>query len=130
MFGLSTFIDLKNCSLEKITNKETIQNYVDEICFLLKIKKFGECEIVHFGKDEVAGFTFIQKIETSLVSGHCVDYSRCAFIDIFSCKLYEPKLITKFTCDFFEAGNIVMKKFMRGEFQYQENANLGYHYDN
>ena len=64
--------------------------------------------IVRFGdRPEIAGFSFTQLIETSLVSGHLVDASRCAFIDIFSCAPYSVSLAEEFTRTYFGSTKVI-----------------------
>ena len=46
---------------------------------------------------EIAGFSLTQRIETSVVSGHLVDSTRCVFIDIFSCAEYSTGTAEAFT---------------------------------
>ena len=91
-WGWSTTIDLYNCDLELITNPKVIEEYVDELVELLEMKKYGECHIVNFGKDpKVTGYSMFQLIETSNISAHFADLTKTAYIDIFSCKYYDPK---------------------------------------
>ena len=44
-----------------------------------------------------------QLIETSLISGHFVDISNTAFLDIFSCNEYNTTDVTDFAKKFFRA---------------------------
>jgi S-adenosylmethionine/arginine decarboxylase-like enzyme len=68
------------------------------------MKRFGDCQVVHFGEEErVAGFSMIQLIETSLISGHFANLTNSAYIDIFSCKAYDPNTVAEFTRKFFQA---------------------------
>ncbi|MCJ7657067.1 MAG: S-adenosylmethionine decarboxylase, partial [Candidatus Atribacteria bacterium] len=67
------------------------------------------------GEDEkVAGFSMVQLIETSLISGHFANKSNNAYIDIFSCKYYEPSVALEFTKKFFEAKEVKMHYVLRG----------------
>lgn len=106
-WGLLTSLDLYRCNPETIRNSEKIKAYVRELCLRIDMKPFGECQVVHFGQDErVAGFSMIQLIETSLISGHFANLTNNAYIDIFSCKPYEPDHVVAFTKDFFEAEEV------------------------
>lgn len=70
------------------------------------MKRFGEPTIIHFGQDNrVAGYSMVQLIETSCISGHFANDTNNAYIDIFSCKEYPPKEAVNFTKKFFEAEN-------------------------
>jgi S-adenosylmethionine/arginine decarboxylase-like enzyme len=115
VWGLTTSIDLYNCNPFKIRNLATIKIYAKEICELIGMKRFGETQIVNFGKDEeVAGFSMTQLIETSLISGHFANSTNNAYIDIFSCKYYDPLLVEEFTKKFFEAKESKMNCILRG----------------
>jgi S-adenosylmethionine/arginine decarboxylase-like enzyme len=113
-WGLSTSVDLYGCNPETIRDARAIKRYVNELCELIKMKRFGETQIVNFGEDEkVAGFSLTQLIETSLVSGHFANHSNSAYIDIFSCKYYEPSVAVEFTKKFFEAKDVKMHYILR-----------------
>ena len=105
-WGLMTSINLYDCDPASIRSAETIKGYVVELCELIGMKRFGECQIVHFGKDaRVEGFSMIQLIETSLISGHFANLTNAAYIDVFSCKPYEPNQIATFSKEFFRASS-------------------------
>lgn len=103
-WGLQTSLDLYDCNPETIRSAEKIREYVIELCDLIEMRRFGECQIVHFGEDErVKGYSMIQLIETSLISGHFANLTNAAYIDVFSCKGYDPDVVARFTRSFFEA---------------------------
>ena len=103
-WGLQTSLDLHGCNPDTIRDSEKIRKFVIELCNLIKMRRFGECQIVHFGEDErVQGYSMVQLIETSLISGHFANMTNAAYIDIFSCKLYNPEEAARFTQALFEA---------------------------
>lgn len=113
-WGLLTSVDLYECNPKTIRDSAAIKRYVDELCELIEMKQFGETQIVNFGEDEkVAGFSMVQLIETSLISGHFANKSNSAYIDIFSCKYYEPLVVVEFTKKFFEAKEVKMHYILR-----------------
>ena len=64
LWGLLTGLDLYDCDPEIIRDSEKIKQYVVELCDLIGMKRFGPCQVVHFGKDErVEGYSMIQLIE-------------------------------------------------------------------
>jgi len=114
-WGMLTSLDLTKCNPETIRSAKKIKQYVVELCELIEMKRFGECTIVYFGEDEaVAGFSMTQLIETSLISGHFANLSNNSYIDIFSCKPYDPNVVAEFTKNFFDAEectiNVVLRK--------------------
>ena len=106
-WGLLTSLDMYDCNPDIIREAEKIKQYVIELCDLIGMKRFGDCQVVHFGKDErVDGYSMVQLIETSLISGHFANLTNAAYIDIFSCSPYEPEKVAQFSKQFFEAKSI------------------------
>jgi S-adenosylmethionine/arginine decarboxylase-like enzyme len=102
-WGMSTSVDLQNCDPDAIRSRERIREYVIRLCDLIEMRRFGECQIVHFGEGHVAGFSMTQLIETSLISGHFANDTNRAYLDIFSCKAYDPAVVDRFSRQFFNA---------------------------
>ena len=103
-WGLHSCIDLYECDSETIRDAEKIKKFVIELCDLIKMKRFGETQVVHFGEDEkVAGFSMTQLIETSLISAHFANQTNTTYLDVFSCKQYDPYVVSNFSIEFFKA---------------------------
>ena len=105
-WGLYTSVDLKGCNPDTIRDPERIREFIVELCERIDMKRFGEPTIVHFGQNEkVAGYSMTQLIETSLISGHFANDSNAAYLDIFSCKEYSPRIMAEFCKTFFGAAS-------------------------
>jgi S-adenosylmethionine/arginine decarboxylase-like enzyme len=102
-WGLSASVDLQDCNPATIRNRKKIQAYVVSLCELIGMKRYGDCQIIHFGEGRVAGYSMVQLIETSLISGHFANDTNRAYLDIFSCKGYDPAVVEEFTKKFFGA---------------------------
>lgn len=103
-WGLSTTIDLHACRPDLIRDAEKIKEFTIRLCEHLKVKRFGECIVVHFGESEaIEGFSLVQLIETSLISGHFANLTNNAYIDIFSCRYYDPEIAVEFCKTYFDA---------------------------
>lgn len=114
IWGLLTSIDLHDCNSDLIRDADAIKRYVDELCQLIEMKKFGDTQVVNFGEDErVAGYSMTQLIETSLISGHFANLTNNAYIDIFSCKYYDPQVAADFTQKYFKAKDIKIHYVLR-----------------
>ena len=106
-WGISTAIDLHGCRPDLIRDAGKIKEFTIQLCDLIKVRRFGECIVVHFGESEaIEGFSLVQLIETSLVSGHFANLTNNAYIDIFSCRYYEPGIAIHFCQTFFEAETV------------------------
>ena len=102
-WGIASAIDIYDCSPEKIRDAEVIRSFVVELCDLIEMKRFGETQVVHFGEDErVAGYSMVQLIETSLISAHFANLTNAVYLDVFSCKAYDPEVVQAFAQKYFE----------------------------
>ena len=113
-WGLYTSVDIHNCDPAIIRDADMIRQYVVQLCDLIEMKRFGETQVVHFGEDErVAGYSMIQLIETSLISGHFANSTNSAYLDIFSCKFYDASIMVEFTKNYFKASDAVVHITLR-----------------
>lgn len=101
-WGRSCSVDLHGLDT-KLINPETIKKYVRELCKLLRMKRHGPTEIGRFGHGKLRGYSMMQFIETSSITAHFDDKGHRAFIDIFSCKQFNPRKVALFSKKFFKA---------------------------
>ncbi len=114
IWGIASAIDIYNCEPEKIRNADEIQRFVVELCDLIEMKRFGETQVVHFGEDErVAGYSMVQLIETSLISAHFANLTNSTYLDVFSCKPYNPEKVKLFSQNFFGGTHSILHVTMR-----------------
>jgi S-adenosylmethionine decarboxylase len=102
-WGLSSCIDLYECDLGLMKDADVIREFVKQLCDRIKMKRYGETQVVHFGEDpRVNGFSMTQLIETSLISAHFAEASRAIYLDVFSCAPYDPKDVAEFALKYFK----------------------------
>ena len=103
-WGISSSIDLYDCDLTRMQDAEAIREFVKILCERIKMRRYGETQVVYFGDDpRVTGFSMTQLIETSLISAHFADASCAIYLDVFSCASYEPEDVAKFAMEYFDA---------------------------
>jgi S-adenosylmethionine/arginine decarboxylase-like enzyme len=103
-WGVSTCINLYECDLALMQNADAIRKFVVELCDRIKMRRYGETQVVFFGDEpRVQGFSMTQLIETSLISAHFADASRAIYLDVFSCAPYNAEETTKFAAEYFKA---------------------------
>ncbi|MBN2301163.1 MAG: S-adenosylmethionine decarboxylase [Lentisphaerae bacterium] len=113
-WGVASSIDIYNCDPEIIRNADKIRQFVVELCDLIEMKRFQDTLVVNFGEDErVAGFSMVQLIETSLISAHFANLTNATYLDVFSCKPYEPKVVEKFAMEFFKGSHCIVHTALR-----------------
>jgi S-adenosylmethionine/arginine decarboxylase-like enzyme len=104
-WGWHLVLNLYDCDQDRIMSAEVIRQFVIELCDLIEMRRFGEPTIVNFGEDpRVTGYSLVQLIETSNICAHFADYSRSVYLDIFSCKKFDPEVATAFCIKVFQAG--------------------------
>jgi S-adenosylmethionine/arginine decarboxylase-like enzyme len=61
------------------------------------------------------GYSVLQLIQTSDITAHFCDATGDAYIDIFSCKEYNPAAAGLFCQDYFKAENMIWSCSLRGK---------------
>lgn len=114
MWGLSSSIDLKGCDPAKIRDAECIRTFACELCDLIKMRRYGDPIIVDFGEDPVvSGFTLVQLIETSSITAHFANASNAVYLDVFSCRKFEPSEVAEFSSCYFGADSFTVNTIER-----------------
>ncbi len=103
VFGYELVMDLSDCDLSVMSSKKKLTEYVNKLCKLIKMKKYGKVQLPYFGleKPQTKGYSLLQFIETSSITGHFSEHWRKSYINIFSCKPYNHRLAANFTKEFF-----------------------------
>lgn len=114
-------LDLGSCNIFKFDRK-SIERYLAEVCDILKMKR----EDLHWwdyeddpegyeeAPDHLKGVSAIQFITTSNITIHTIDTSEMVFLNIFSCKEFNPPQVADFSCVFFEGRIIRAEVIIRG----------------
>ena len=114
VWGIASSIDIYDCDPDTIRDAEKIRQFVVELCELIEMRRFGDTTVVHFGEDErVAGYSMVQLIETSLISAHFANQTNTTYLDVFSCKPYDPEVVADFAQQFFGGSHRISHVNMR-----------------
>ena len=115
-FGVELILDLHDCNTSTFT-RESISRYLEGLCELIDMKR----EELYFWDDidipeeerqaspHTQGTSAVQFILTSSIVIHTLDQLRSIYINLFSCKDFDPKLAEKFTVDWFGAGSFTAR---------------------
>lgn len=89
-WGYHLLVDADGCN-DNICTKEGLTNFLNDLLKAIDMKAYGTPMIKHFAEHlpEAAGFSLVQLIETSSITGHFSDLNKDAYIDIFSCKTFD-----------------------------------------
>lgn len=115
IYGYELVIDLYDCERKIIGSRRKLQEYADKLCKIIKMKKYGQTILHYFGenKDYTKGYSLVQLIETSSITGHFSNLWGRAYINIFSCQRFNHQAAKDFTCQFFQAKRIKNKFLIR-----------------
>jgi len=112
--GLAAAINLGDCDPYDIRNARHIERFLLALCDLIEMRRFGDPIIVRCGADlRACTYSLAQLIETSLISGHFVEQSNRANIDIFSRKPYPPYRAAEFCRSWFGAATVRVSVTLR-----------------
>ena len=99
-WGLSTAITVHGCNTDYISDRDFIQSFVLDLVDYIDMEAYGETIIERFGEGDLEGYSAMQLIKTSSITMHFSEVDGRAFIDIFSCKGYEPVEAAQFCEDY------------------------------
>ena len=114
-FGYVLMLDLGGCDLSVMRSKRKLKQYVDELCKIIDMVKYGKTLISYFGlqKPHTKGYSLMQFIETSSITGHFSEHWRISYIDIFSCKPFDHHVAKNFSKQFFKASRVKSRFIVR-----------------
>jgi S-adenosylmethionine/arginine decarboxylase-like enzyme len=94
MWGKHLIIDMSAGDRERVQSAQHISRFVETLVEAIGMQGYGAPLLEHFSEHvpEVAGYSLVQLIETSAITGHFCDLSGDAYIDIFSCKHFDAEL--------------------------------------
>ena len=97
-WGQHLILNISGCN-EKIRDKAAIRAFVAELVGAIDMVAYGEPVIEHFAAHlpDAAGFSLVQLIETSAITGHFSDNNGDAYLDIFSCKSFDNDVVIAVT---------------------------------
>lgn len=103
-WGYHLILQAANCSPMTIRNPHTIGRFTKNLVRSIDMVPYGKPLIVMFGTGNKKGYTLVQLIETSNISAHFVEETNDMYLDVFSCKTFDPKIV-----------NIMVKNYFKPE---------------
>jgi S-adenosylmethionine/arginine decarboxylase-like enzyme len=111
-YGYELLLDLHLCDEDRFT-RESLDRFFTELCELIDMEK---C-VVHFWDDvgvppeeqrtsaHTKGTSAVCFILTSSIVVHTLDILKAVYVNIFSCKEFDPKRAEWFTSEWFKAAS-------------------------
>lgn len=83
-------LDASKCIAPKIRCPKNITQFTKALVHRIDMVSYGEPQVVKFGSGNKAGYTLVQLIETSNICAHFVEETNDMYLDVFSCKPFNP----------------------------------------
>jgi S-adenosylmethionine/arginine decarboxylase-like enzyme len=105
-WGYHAILDAAGCDLDKMTSYENVYNFAKQLVKDIDMIAYGEPQIVNFGSGNKAGYTLIQLIETSNICAHFANENQEIYLDVFSCKPYDERIVEDLLIQYFGAKSL------------------------
>lgn len=111
-WGYHLMLDCRGMN-ENVTKKSQIKKFVKDLVKQIDMIAVGPPQIEYLlPKTDNAGYSVVQLIQTSNITAHFTD-TGTAYIDIFSCKEFDPEIATALVNQVFTPTNIKSKLLKR-----------------
>jgi len=74
---------------------------------------YGKPQIIMFGTGNKKGYTLIQLIETSNICAHFVEETNDMYLDVFSCKDFDPQVVRDVVQQYFGPDSVEATALVR-----------------
>lgn len=119
-YGKELILDLHNCNPDKFT-RESIGQYFIDICELIDMQRadLHWWDDLDLPEDEretephLKGTSAIQFIKTSNITIHTLDILKNVYLNIFSCKDFDPQVAKDFSEKWFEGQAVTHQVIIR-----------------
>ena len=112
-WGMVASVDVYDCDRGLISSADPIRNFIVDLCKAIDMKRHGAPMIDRFAEGDLEGFSAIQFIETSSVTMHFDEGQNRAFVDIFSCKFFDPERAETFCREYLKGSRSKMIHYFR-----------------
>lgn len=119
-YGKELILDLHSCNPEKFT-RESIEKYFIDLCELIEMQRadlhwWDDLDVPEEEKStepHLKGTSAIQFITTSNITIHTLDILKNVYLNIFSCKDFDPEVAKNFSEKWFEGDAVTSQIIIR-----------------
>ena len=112
-WGKHLILDAAGCSPKMIGCSTVITGFANTLVKRIDMVPFGSPQVVMFGSGNKKGYTLVQLIETSNITAHFVEENNSMYLDVFSCKDFDPEVVKEAVSEFFDAKHFRTKVMLR-----------------
>ena len=89
-WGVLAALDLHGCERAPLADPDTIARFVAIVIDAIGMRAHGPLRLERFGDGELEGWSAMQFIETSSITVHADEVGGRCFVDVFSCRPFDP----------------------------------------
>ena len=106
-WGKHLILDCAGCNFFLINDTTNIREFIKELANRIDMTVHGDPQIEFLlpGTDN-EGYSVLQMITTSNITIHFVNKTKEAYIDVFSCKDFDPKIVDDVVNKYFEPSSM------------------------
>jgi len=112
-WGYHLIIDAASCAPSAIRCSKNIERFSNTLVNRIDMVPYGKPQIVMFGSGNKKGYTLVQLIETSNITGHFVEETNDLYLDVFSCKKFDINTVESILRSYFSPNNVKTKYLER-----------------
>jgi S-adenosylmethionine/arginine decarboxylase-like enzyme len=94
-------IDLHDADRERLADPDTIRAFTADVIGAIGMVAHGPTMLERFGEGDLEGWSALQFIETSSLTIHADEVGGRCYIDVFSCKAFDPELAAGIAASYF-----------------------------
>jgi S-adenosylmethionine/arginine decarboxylase-like enzyme len=113
MWGQHLAMDIARCNPASIRCHNNIYRFTKDLVKKIDMVAYGEPQIVMFGTGNKKGYTLVQLIETSNICAHFVEETNDIYLDVFSCKTFDPHVVAGVVADYFKPDDVSSRLLIR-----------------
>ena len=110
-WGFHGIFDCSGCDLDKIQSADNIKSWLSSLLTAIDMTAVGDpiVTMTGVGMPDKEGYTAIQIIVPSSIVAHFIDSTQHIYIDVFSCKEFDPTKVEASISSFFGANTKINK---------------------
>ena len=112
-WGYHLILNAGTCAKAPIRCANAIGKFTDTLVKRIDMVPYGSPQIVMFGTGNKKGYTLVQLIETSNICAHFVEETDDIYLDVFSCKPFDPTTVQRIVQESFDPKFIDTKFIVR-----------------
>ena len=100
-WGMLAAIDLHGCEFGPLADPGNIRAFVPAVIEAIGMQAHGPLLLERFGDGDLEGWSAMQFIETSSITIHADEAAGRCFVDVFSCRAFDPERAAAVAVEFF-----------------------------